>query len=483
MKEKRCRCKHCLNSKSVPRFLITDNPTEAAAIFTQDILSNSEFCRRLGHEDGMIQDTILEKTLSEYGIQFRNDRQDATALDSPVVRISCHENAGSVGDLKEYGFSVEIIEIDSEAYQDYQRQFGDAVNNAASINHKIAVLRIPELRVYRAAGMLICDNCHLVIDAKDVVTNQNQEYCIRNSRSQLDHCQEYTITLLAPPYAGKTALLLSIYYNYLGTAENAPFRRACMEPYFDKYFREASIRLLRHKKVPANTKNLQPPLSFLMTEHQTLIHILDTKGEDILNCNTEPANQSDAIIVLFSMKDEQTDTGISVQDNLEEIENLEEFLCALESSLMTITNGSEIKPVILCFTKCDLYPETAERIMLYTDEKSRNKEEKQHLLRILRNYNFHQNHRSFIRSIYQEITGADSNQHEEFIQGFSGAFSHIFGYCQSISKGALDLLCIAPMGVTILENDTEQNRRDKKLNPLYMKEFMKFIENYCKGLK
>ena len=183
-----------MSSDIVPRFLITDDLAQAGIIFAA-ANGNDNLFQKLGHADGQEVDSVLKKSLEKYDIE---------PPDAPV-RISCAESAGLIGDVNSSNFQIEIVSENSTAYEQYAKEIPE-IKNAVSINKKIAVLIIDS--VYRAAEYLICGNCHIMIDAKDVVL-ENGQYLIKHTRTGYDDYEEYTMTLLAPPYAGKTALLLS----------------------------------------------------------------------------------------------------------------------------------------------------------------------------------------------------------------------------------------------------------------------------------
>lgn len=195
-----------------------------------------------------------------------------------------------------------------------------------------------------------CGNCHLILP---------NEYADNNGVSAA--AKSVNISLISNVGGSKTALAISLYYRFKEKGNTINMA----EPFFNNYYKGLEA-LLAKRTAPGATHGSKTPcltIKFRNSKREiTDIHITDTAGE-ILGKEPErkdivgevrdfrPAIESDMLIVIVDSDDK---SRISLT-------RLESYMEALKVRLAGKTRPTKI---IICFSKCDRYPEHAAEYMI-----------------------------------------------------------------------------------------------------------------------
>ncbi len=407
----KCVCIHCLKDVGSPRFLIPAN-------FESLNASHFECSPDIIGLDSQKTDSIMKTKLNYYGISLPEEE---------APRLSCDASEKTLSLKSGLKIIVKPVETLMEEYPDSVRE----LENAATIDGKALFIYQPFKPM--TATELVCDSCHLILSARNVARTTVGNETVWET---LDEAQKsnFTVSLIAGSKAGKTNLLLA-----MRKPENrVHLKLMTEEPFIENHFTRAE-EALNEGNVPETTLSPQPPITF-RTDHNQDINIIDTRGEETKEIRIDRAVWSDMLIVLLDIASvyEADNEG----ENAAGLKRLKQYLNDLERHCRT---RSEKKPIILCFTKCDLYPDTADNIMLYApDGKAENYDPEK--LRVIRNYHFMDNTEFMIHALCEELSSRMKRKNQPVYRAIYRTIQDIIAYCNQISGQKVDIMCIAPLG-------------------------------------
>ncbi len=406
----KCVCIHCLKDVTNPRFLI---PAHFEALNANYFECSPDIIGL----DSTKTDSIMKTKLNYYGISVSADEPQRLTCDASEKTLKLKSG------LKIVVKSVEKL----------QREYPDSISeleNAATIDGKALFIYQPFRPM--AATELVCENCHLILSSRNVIRTTIGSETVWES---IDGTQEsnFTVSLIAGSKAGKTNLLLA-----MRKPENrVHLRLMTEEPFIEQHFTQAE-EALSEGNVPETTLSPQPPITF-RTEKNQDINIIDTRGEETKEIRIDRAVWSDMLIVLLDIASVYEASESGQTDGLK---RLRQYLSDLERHCRT---RNETKPIILCFTKCDLYPDTADNIMLYPLKGKANSYDHDKL-RVIRNYHFMDNTENLINSMCSELGNKMQKQNAGIYQMIYRIIQDIISCCNQISGRKVDIMCIAPLG-------------------------------------
>ncbi|MBR2283525.1 MAG: GTPase domain-containing protein [Ruminococcus sp.] len=261
-------------------------------------------------------DSTLKTTLTGYGI---------SATDDECIRAV---------------FDPERIPAFVEDWIIVRRE--DEVNDGRhiAINGYVADITNESGIPVEPVSTIACEKCHLILP---------NEYATRDFNS----INNYTITLLGAPGGSKTALAISLYNSF----KEIQGAIDIVEPFFLKYYRN-HLKNLSHGTAPESTKESITPSLTINLSHNGIsskVHIMDTAGENIKDeeknwsRNLAPGLRADLLLILIDREDKRK-SG-----------DLYNYILDLRNRLLN--RGRKTK-VIICFSKCDRYPNHAKEYMI-----------------------------------------------------------------------------------------------------------------------
>ncbi|MBR0483603.1 MAG: GTPase domain-containing protein [Oscillospiraceae bacterium] len=407
----KCVCIHCLKDVVNPRFLI---PAHFEALNANHFECSPDIIGL----DNQKTDSIMKTKLNYYGIAIPEDEP---------ARLSCDASEKTL-QLKS-GLKIIVKPVEK-----LKAEFPDSIpeiENAATIDGKALFIYQPFKPM--TATELVCDSCHLILSSRNVVRTTDGTETVWESVDDT-HESNFTVSLIAGSKAGKTNLLLA-----MRKPENrVHLKLMTEEPFIENHFTMAEDAL-NEGHVPETTLSPQPPITFRTDKNQD-INIIDTRGEETKEIRIDRAVWSDMLIVLLDIASVfEHDEG---QEKASGLKRLKQYLGDLERHCRT---RSEKKPIILCFTKCDLYPDTADDIMLYPlKDNAENYDPAK--LRVIRNYHFMDNIETMIHALCTELSSKIQNKDSQIYRAIYRTVQDIIAYCNQISGQKVDIMCIAPLG-------------------------------------
>ena len=310
-------CPYCNDDKEGLRFALTRD--DLLLMFNEDELAaKKEYLIDpvLSGEDG---------TLKKYGID---------ASDDDCLRVLFSQNV--IPDIIRDKVSVQPVSSSN-------------VRDHVSIGGYVADIRSKGGRP-TPLMTVACGNCHLILP---------NEYADENGPDARG--KSVNISLISNVGGSKTALAISLYYRFKEKGNTINMA----EPFFNSYYKGLEAMLAK-RMAPGATHGSKTPcltIKFRNSKREiTDIHITDTAGE-ILGKDPErkdivgevrdfrPAVESDMLIVIVDSDDK---SRISLT-------RLESYLEELKVKLAGKTKPTKI---ILCFSKCDRYPDHAAASMI-----------------------------------------------------------------------------------------------------------------------
>ncbi len=405
----KCVCIHCLKDVASPRFLIPEN--------LESLHANQFECSPdLIGLDSQKQDSIMKAKLNYYGIALPEEE---------TQRLSCDAGEKTLRLKSGLKIIVRSVEKLMEEYPDSTAE----LENAATIDGKALFIYQPFRPM--AATELVCDSCHLILSSRNVVrtTVGTETFWESVDETKENH---FTVSLIAGSKAGKTNLLLA-----MRKPENrVHLKLMTEEPFIENHFTQAE-EALNEGRVPETTLSPQPPITFRTDQNQD-INLIDTRGEETKEIRIDRAVWSDMLVVLLDI----ASVYETEQENSESLKRLRKYLADLERHCRT---RNETKPIILCFTKCDLYPDSADNIMLYPPGGSAERYDPAKL-RVIRNYHFMDNTEEIIHALCQELNRKMHRNETQIYRTIYRIIQDIIAYCNQISGRKVDIMCIAPLG-------------------------------------
>lgn len=407
----KCVCIHCLKDVAKPRFLI---PAHFEALNANYFDCSPDI---IGLDSQKI-DSIMKTKLNYYGIAIPEDEPQ---------RLSCDASEKTIK-LKS---GLKIVVKSVEKLQEEYPESTEELANAATIDGKALFIYQPFHPM--TATELVCDSCHLILSSRNVIRTTVGTETFWES---IDENQEsnFTVSLIAGSKAGKTNLLLA-----MRKPENrVHLKLMTEEPFIENHFTQAE-EALNEGNVPETTLSPQPPITFRTNENKD-INIIDTRGEETKEIRIDRAVWSDMLIVLVDIA--SVYESEEPEESTAGLKRLRSYLNELERYCR---NRSQAKPIILCFTKCDLYPDSANNIMLYPPEGTADSYDPAKL-RVIRNYHFMDNTESMIKALCEELGSKLHQRNQLTYQTIYRTIQEIIGYCNQISGQKVDIMCIAPLG-------------------------------------
>ncbi|MBE6876074.1 MAG: hypothetical protein E7496_05000 [Ruminococcus sp.] len=422
----KCVCIHCLKDVVSPRFLI---PAHFEALNANHFECSPDIIGL----DSEKTDSIMKTKLNYYGI---------TIPEEEPPRLSCDASEKTLQLKSGLKIIVKPVEVLKKEYPDSIPE----IENAATIDGKALFIYQPFKPM--TATELVCDSCHLILSSRNVVRTTVGTETVWKSADENDENQKrnFTVSLIAGSKAGKTNLLLA-----MRKPENrVHLELMTEEPFIEQHFTTAEDAL-DDGHVPETTLSPQAPITF-RTEYNQDINIIDTRGEETKEIRIDRAVWSDMLVVLLDIasvyeqdvpqETEPDETSEPGQQNTSGLKRLKKYLCDLERHCRT---RNEKKPIILCFTKCDLYPDTADNIMLYPLKDSAENYDPAKL-RVIRNYHFMDNTEAIIRALCTELSSKIQQKDSQIYRAIYRTVQDIIAYCNQISGQKVDIMCIAPLG-------------------------------------
>ncbi|MCQ2416584.1 MAG: hypothetical protein MJ071_02090 [Oscillospiraceae bacterium] len=445
-------CKYCFSKLARPCFVLPEN---------------------CGYDAYLEEDATLRNTLTNYDVTCSAKR---LVISPEAIRWkdeTLWEQQGYLDGKTAERNIEDYILLRSATENDLQ-------NHAATINGKTALIRpVDNAHQPLLITQLACSECHTILPYRTFSDDDTEIPEITK--------KVFRVVLVANTSAGKTNLTAAMYQQFMNGSAGVSLQIS--EPLFAGYHRDTANNLNYHGIVPPSTQHSTPPLSVTYEKQgggQVAIDVVDTKGEITSVVDLEPCIRADLIILLIDIRAHDSASGDGTQSASGDGTQSADYITDIEKLATYVYKLSQYtdfkKRIIVAFSKCDLYEQTAKKYMLHNNLINASDKYRHANLRNLRNYLFSNDMQSFMNEVCAEINQkceASQQISENSQMVVSKIMTELLASCNNISSYQTDIMCVAPLGTgTLQDADGTDRVEQNKLNPRYITELIELIKLY-----